>query len=452
MSAPTQWPLRCRLRTTALVAAVVAMPSAGRAQTAATLLAARVAAADGPVVVRFATRAAACGDGRDFIALGDHLTINGSYQSTGDGSWARRACVPGPARVRLLTARGGAVSDVRVHVGGGATSAGTAAADGSARDLGPVGAREAAVYFIALAGRTTGPVAERAVMAAALADSADVWRPLLALARGHADARVARSAMHWMGAVAPPEAVPVVAGVLRDPAERRVVREGAAVALAFAPDGAGVPALAAAARGVPNAGGGDAWVRDRAVFWLGNAHDPRARATLRTLAAADTAPEPVRAQAIFTLGHIDRDDAGDDGNAAFLRTLYPRLASTRLQDRAIQSVAQADDAASRRWLLDLAADAGQPLAARKQALFWAGQQETLAISDLLAADARLTGSDLRRHYTFVLSQRPEDAAVDRLIALARGDADAGVRRQAIFWLGQSQNPRARRYLEAVVAR
>ena len=81
-----------------------------------------------------------------------------------------------------------------------------------------------------------------------------------------------------------------------------------------------------------------------------------------------------------------------------------------------------------------------------------GHRVVCHLDDLLAADARLTGAELRRHYTFVLSQRGEDAAVDRLIAIARGDADREVRRQAVFWLGQSRNPRARRYLEAVVAR
>jgi hypothetical protein len=41
--------------------------------------------------------------------------------------------------------------------------------------------------------------------------------------------------------------------------------------------------------------------------------------------------------------------------------------------------------------------------------------------------------------------------VDHLIAMARAEPDRGVRRQAIFWLGQSRSPRARRYLESVVA-
>jgi HEAT repeat protein len=293
------------------------------------------------------------------------------------------------------------------------------------------------------------------VAAAAVADSADVWRPLLALARSGAPNEggegVTRVAMHWLGAVAPPAAVPTMAALLRDPAERRAVREGAAQVLARAADGAGVPALAAAARGERAAGGGEPWVRERAVFWLGTAEDPRARATVRALAAADTADERVRERAVFAIGHLGRR-WDDGGNAAFLRALYPRLTRPGLRDAVLQAVAQSDDAASRRWLLALAADAAQPLGARKQALFWAGQQRDADVGGLLALDARLDGAELRRHYTFVLSQRPEDAAVDRLIAIARGDADRGVRRQAIFWLGQSRSARARAYLEDVVAR
>jgi HEAT repeat protein len=427
--------------TSLLVAATLAATAVAGAQPAS--LAARVTAAPGAATLRFATRDGACGDGREFIALGERITINGSYRSIG-GRWTSTACVPGPARVTLVV-RGGAVDDVRVRVGG-------AAPDADARDLGAVPAAEAAAYLLTVAGGTSGRVAQQALVGAALADSADVWRPLLALARRHADADVARSAMHWLGAVAPAEAVPVLARALAAADERRPVREGAAVALAHAPGGIGVPALVAAASGRPDAGGADAWVRDRAVFWLGNAGDPRARAALRTLAAADTAPEAVRAQAIFALGHLDRgDDAGAAGNAAFLRTLYPRLAAERLQDRLIQSLAQMDDAESRRWLLALAADAGQPLAARKRALFWAGQQDRVRIEELVAVDPRLTGAELRRHYAFVLSQRREDAAVDHLIAMARAEPDRGVRRQAIFWLGQSRSPRARRYLESVVA-
>lgn len=433
-----------RVARTLAPAALVAL-AAARAGAQRPMLADRVGTGDGTVTLRYATRPAACGDGDDYLALGDFMT---GGRTMGYG-WSRTPCVHGPARA-TLTVRGGAVTDVRVRVGGESTERG--------RDLGAVGAAEAARYFLWLAGGTGGApaldgrAAEQTVAAATLADSADVWRPLLALARQDAlPERTGRAALHWLAAIAPPEAIPTVAPLTRDPNERRAVREGALVVLALASSGAGVPALVAVARGERAAGGDDDRLRERAVFWLGNARDPRARAALRTLAAADSAPEPVRAQAIFTLGHVDRSGQAGDENVAFLRTLYPRLASERLQDRAIQSIAQSDDAASRRWLLDLAASTDQPLAARKQALFWAGQRDD-DIADLLAVDARLTGAELRRHYAFILSQRREDAAVDRLVQMARTDADAAVRRQAIFWLGQSRSPRARSYLESLVLR
>jgi hypothetical protein len=100
-------------------------------------LAERLAASDGAVSVRFAARPAACGDGRDLIALGDRLTVGASYVSFGGARWGRQSCLPGPARV-TLTVRGGVVSDVRVSVGAPAPDA------GAARDLGVVGAPAAA--------------------------------------------------------------------------------------------------------------------------------------------------------------------------------------------------------------------------------------------------------------------------------------------------------------------
>ena len=48
---------------------------------------------------------------------------------------------------------------------------------------------------------------------------------------------------------------------------------------------------------------------------------------------------------------------------------------------------------------------------------------------------------------FVLSQRHESEAVDRLIDLAKNDPDREIRAKATFWLGQSRDPRAAKYLE-----
>jgi HEAT repeat protein len=47
---------------------------------------------------------------------------------------------------------------------------------------------------------------------------------------------------------------------------------------------------------------------------------------------------------------------------------------------------------------------------------------------------------------FALSQRNDSAAVDRLIGIARTEEDTELRKKAIFWLGQSHDPRAAAFL------
>ena len=53
---------------------------------------------------------------------------------------------------------------------------------------------------------------------------------------------------------------------------------------------------------------------------------------------------------------------------------------------------------------------------------------------------------------FALSQLPTDDGVPRLIDVARTNRNPAVRKQAIFWLGQSRDPRALAFFEEVLAR
>jgi HEAT repeat protein len=282
-------------------------------------------------------------------------------------------------------------------------------------------------------------------MAAAVADSADIWRQLLAIARD--DNRpndVQSSALFWMSGVAPPEAAAPLATLARTGGEPKSLREGAIMTLAQLRDGAGVPTLIEMAR----RDDGEQWLRERSIFWLGNADDDRARMTLRALAANDTLGRNLRDQAIFALGFLDRD--GDNG--PFLRSLYGRLDDRHLKDKVIQAVAQLDDDADQRWLVDRVLDANEPVDLRKQALFWRGQKNSAPLGDLLALYPRLDSRELRDHYVFVLSQRQESAAVDKLIDLARNDADREIRSKATFWLGQSRDPRASKFLEERISK
>jgi len=239
--------------------------------------------------------------------------------------------------------------------------------------------------------------------------------------------------------VAPPEAAAPLTSLARTGNESRSLREGVIMTLAQLRDGAGVPALVEMTKG----DGDERWLRERAIFWLGNADDDRARATLRALASSDTVARDLREQAIFSLGFLDQRG----GNGPFLRSLYQQLDDRRLKDKVIQAVAQLDDTADQRWLVDRVLDVKEPVDLRKQALFWRGQKQSAPLGDLVALYPRLDSRELRDHYVFVLSQRQESAAVDKLIDLARNDADREIRAKATFWLGQSRDPRATKFLE-----
>jgi HEAT repeat protein len=424
------------MRTTLSIRGVVLAALVAAPHLAAQSLADRVnAVKDGSVTMTYAARPDVCGDGADVAALGRLITVYPSMRGHGHSN---ANCFFGPAR-SVITRRDGEVTGVRTYIGS------TRRADPSAADLGTVSAPAAAAYFLGVASTASGRAASSAVMAAAVADSADIWRQLLAIARD--DNRpndVQSSALFWMSGVAPPEAAAPLATLARTGGEPKSLREGAIMTLAQLRDGAGVPTLIEMAR----RDDGEHWLRERSIFWLGNADDDRARTTLRALAASDTLGRNLRDQAIFALGFLDRD--GDNG--PFLRSLYGRLDDRHLKDKIIQAVAQMDDDADQRWLVDRVLDANEPVDLRKQALFWRGQKNSAPLGDLLALYPRLDTRELRDHYVFVLSQRQESAAVDKLIDLARNDTDREIRSKATFWLGQSRDPRASKFLEERISK
>ena len=49
---------------------------------------------------------------------------------------------------------------------------------------------------------------------------------------------------------------------------------------------------------------------------------------------------------------------------------------------------------------------------------------------------------MKKKAVFALSQLPKDEGVPLLINVARTNANPAVRKQAMFWLGQSKDPRA----------
>ena len=95
-------------------------------------------------------------------------------------------------------------------------------------------------------------------------------------------------------------------------------------------------------------------------------------------------------------------------------------------------------------LLRLARDTRVAQETRRSAVFWlgqaAGEAATRGLSDLVDADdVDLT---VKESAVFALSQRPHDEGVPVLIRIARSHHSPSVRKKALFWLGQTNDPRA----------
>jgi hypothetical protein len=89
---------------------------------------------------------------------------------------------------------------------------------------------------------------------------------------------------------------------------------------------------------------------------------------------------------------------------------------------------------------------------RGRAVFWlsqaAGEAAGLAL-DSIAGDDR-GDREVRKQAIFALSQRSTDEAVPALIRIARTNDDPELRRTALFWLGQSEDPRAVTLFEEIL--
>jgi HEAT repeat protein len=61
-------------------------------------------------------------------------------------------------------------------------------------------------------------------------------------------------------------------------------------------------------------------------------------------------------------------------------------------------------------------------------------------------------TEVKKRAVFALSQLPRDEGIPKLIEVARTNKNLEVRKQAMFWLGQSKDPRALTFFEAVLSR
>ena len=93
-------------------------------------------------------------------------------------------------------------------------------------------------------------------------------------------------------------------------------------------------------------------------------------------------------------------------------------------------------------LIKVARDEHRPREVARSALQWLsiGVTQHLGLDDVNAHDN--DDDEMREQAVFVLSQRRKSESVPELIDLAKNAKHPAARKAAIFWLGQSGDPRA----------
>ncbi len=162
--------------------------------------------------------------------------------------------------------------------------------------------------------------------------------------------------------------------------------------------------------------------------------------------AGPAQPDQVRSQAIFWLGNA-RGKRGFEIVSRILR----EDPSDKIREHAIFALTQSKEPDALDTVVRAAHDDKSPRV-RGQALFWLAQKGArktaqAAISEAIANDPE---TEVKKRAVFALTQMPAGEGVPLLIQVARSNQNAAVRKQAMFWLGQSKDPRALAYIEEVL--
>jgi HEAT repeats len=172
--------------------------------------------------------------------------------------------------------------------------------------------------------------------------------------------------------------------------------------------------------------------------------DPAADRALQAF-TAPSQPEKLRSQAAFWIGST-RGEAG----LHLLEGMAKNDPSTKVRAQVAFAYSVNNSAAATDDLIRMAKD-DESGHVRGQALFWlaqkAGHRAAGAINDAIENDP---DTATKKSAVFALSQLPKDEGVPLLIHVAKTNTNSEVRKQAFFWLGQTNDPRALEFFEAIL--
>ena len=195
----------------------------------------------------------------------------------------------------------------------------------------------------------------------------------------------------------------------------------------------------------------NAHVLDSLIFAISCHEGPQARTFLKKTAVGPR-PGKIREKAIFWLGN-----AGDSQALTDLKEIYAKEQDGSVKKQIVFAIQLSKQKDAVGELIRIAKQDSSP-DVRKQAVFWLGQKASAesvkALKDIVEAPDDPAGaaseSGLKEQAVFAISQLPKDKSVPMLIDLAKANKKSSVRKKAIFWLGQTGDPAALKFFEDIL--
>ncbi len=178
-------------------------------------------------------------------------------------------------------------------------------------------------------------------------------------------------------------------------------------------------------------------LKGQAVFALGQTDDPRAGQILRDYASRSDVDPEVRAMAVHGLAQRPSQE-----NAALLKQLFNDVDDPEVRGQILFALSQMPDAVDGDWLLAIFSDPSEDPEIRELALFMAGQSGNVDARVLSQMYDDTDDTEMKGNILFTLTRVDSDAAFEKMLDIARNEEDPELREQAVFWIGQSGDPRA----------
>jgi HEAT repeat protein len=245
--------------------------------------------------------------------------------------------------------------------------------------------------------------------------------------------------VYWLGRGGNEESLNTLRALAESGQPHNIV-ENATVAIALHDDPRVTDVLKSLVRGSKNQD-----VRRTAVHWLGFIGVETG--FLADLVRNEGEDEDVRRSAGHALG-VSTDPA----SFTALTSLYASVSNREIKRSLVHSISiNSNQDAGVDFLIKLARTEADH-EARNQALFWlghkAGEKSLGVLKDVVEKEDDDT--EVQKHAVFVISRRPVDEAVPLLIKIARTHQKPEVRKQAMFWLGRTGDPRALIFFEEIL--